>query len=71
MRIKTGILVRIILLAASLTLQALPLVAADKPEVLSFDRTRTALLVMDYQNEIVQFIPQKEQGPLLERPPWF
>lgn len=47
------------------------LLAADKqsnsPADLTFDKGRTAVLIMDYQNDIVAMLPEKEQGPLLER----
>ena len=33
---------------------------------LTLDASRTALLVMDYQSDIVGFVPAAEQGPLLE-----
>lgn len=43
-----------------------PIFAADKP-VLTIDRSRTALLIMDYQNDIVNFLPEKDRMPLLEK----
>lgn len=68
-------LVRILLLSAlffsCLNIPVAPLLAADKqsstPVELTFDKVRTAVLIMDYQNDIVAILPEKEQGPLLER----
>jgi nicotinamidase-related amidase len=54
-----------------LNMQGAPLLAADKqsstPPDLAFDKARTAVLIMDYQNDIVGMLPEKERGPLLER----
>jgi len=63
------------LVAMFLTPSATVLFASDKEEAakvpapagLSIDKSRTALLIMDYQNDIVGMLPEKEQGPLLER----
>ena len=63
------------LLAMFLTASATALFAADKQETakapapagLSIDKSRAAVLIMDYQNDIVGMLPEKEQGPLLER----
>lgn len=63
------------LVVVFLTASAALLPAADKqkttkgptPAELSIDRSRTAVLIMDYQNDIVGMLPEKEQGPLLER----
>jgi hypothetical protein len=63
------------LLGAFLTLLATPLLAVDKqegmsvqmPDKLAFDNARTAVLIMDYQNDIVGMIPEKVQTPLLEK----
>jgi nicotinamidase-related amidase len=40
--------------------------AADKSAV-TIDKARTALLVMDYQNDILNFLPEKDRMPLLEK----
>ncbi len=37
------------------------------PETLTIDKDRTAVVIMDYQNEIVNLVPQEQQGPLLQR----
>jgi nicotinamidase-related amidase len=60
------------LAAVFMILSAATLHAVDKQEVpapagLSIDKSRTAVLVMDYQNDIVGMLPEKERGPLLER----
>jgi nicotinamidase-related amidase len=60
------------LAAVFLTVSATALHAVDKQEVpapagLSIDKSRTAVLIMDYQNDIVGMLPEKEQGPLLEK----
>ena len=64
------------LAAAALTLAPLtllaaepakPLTAAPSPPSLKLDARRTALLVMDYQNDIVDLLPAEERGPLLDR----
>ena len=63
------------LVALFLSTSATVLSAADKQETakalapaeLSIDNSRTAVLIMDYQNDIVGMLPEKEQGPLLER----
>ncbi len=63
------------LLVAFLTSSFTPLFAANKQEgqkiqtgaKLAFDNARTAVLIMDYQNDIVGMIPEKEQTPLLEK----
>ncbi len=34
---------------------------------LTIDKRKTAVLIMDYQNEIVQMLPPEKQKPLLER----
>lgn len=34
---------------------------------LIIEKTKTAILVMDYQNEIVAMLPQEQQKPLLQR----
>jgi nicotinamidase-related amidase len=61
------------LVAAALVLVARPALAADPPSApagasaVTLDPARSALLVMDYQNDIVGMLPPKEQGPLLDR----
>jgi nicotinamidase-related amidase len=59
------------LLFSCLNMQGAPLLAADKqsntPADLTFDKGRAAVLIMDYQNDIVGMLPEKEQGPLLEK----
>ena len=40
--------------------------AVEKP-ALTIDRSRTALLIMDYQNDIVNLLPEKEREPLLDK----
>ncbi|HAM52872.1 MAG TPA: hydrolase [Nitrospiraceae bacterium] len=37
------------------------------PDKLALDNGRTAVLIMDYQNDIVGMLPEKEQMPLLEK----
>jgi nicotinamidase-related amidase len=41
--------------------------AAPAPAALALDAKRTALLVMDYQNDIVALLPAEEREPLLNR----
>jgi len=36
------------------------------PEIV-LDKAHTAMLIMDYQNDIVSMIPEKDQSPLLDR----
>ena len=63
------------LLAAFLILSATPLPAVDKQEgtkaqvqeMPAFEPSRTSVLIMDYQNDIVAMLPEKEQAPLLEK----
>jgi nicotinamidase-related amidase len=60
---------------AALILPSHPMIAAGaqdapKPPVtkeLAFDRGRTAVLVMDYENDILGMLPEKAQAPLLDR----
>jgi nicotinamidase-related amidase len=57
---------------AMLALCASSAFAADaaKPAAkteLSIERARTAVLVMDYQNDIVNMMPEKTRGPLLDK----
>ena len=40
---------------------------AAEPPALTIDRSRTALLIMDYQNDIVNFLPEKDREPLLDK----
>jgi nicotinamidase-related amidase len=40
--------------------------AADRSAT-AIDKTRTALLIMDYQNDIINFVPEKDRAPLLEK----
>jgi nicotinamidase-related amidase len=60
-----------VLFFSCLNMPGAPLPAADKqssaPPDLAFDKARTAVLIMDYQNDIVGMLPEKERGPLLER----
>jgi len=57
-----------------LCLHTIPAMAAEiqdrpKPPMtkeLSLDREHTAVLVMDFQNDIVGFLPEKARGPLLD-----
>ncbi len=44
----------------------MPVLAADKP-ALTIDKSRTALLIMDYQNDILNFLPEKDRDPLLDK----
>ncbi|MEK7847467.1 MAG: cysteine hydrolase [Chloroflexota bacterium] len=37
------------------------------PETLTIDKARTAIIIMDYQNDIVGSVPAEQQGPLLQR----
>ena len=54
---------------AMLCLQGLSAEAAENPGAreLTLDRSRTAVLVMDYENDILGMLPEKAQAPLLER----
>lgn len=58
---------------AFLIVSPAPTRAADLREgakaqaALGLDPARTAVLIMDYQNDIVGMLPEKEQAPLLER----
>lgn len=45
---------------------AMSALAVDKP-ALTIDKSRTALLIMDYQNDIVNFLPEKDREPLLDK----
>ncbi len=36
-------------------------------ETLTIDKARTAVVIMDYQNDIVGMVPPEQQGPLLQR----
>ena len=40
---------------------------AGTPATLTLDTKRTAVLVMDYQNDVVDMVPSQEQAPLLDR----
>ncbi len=44
----------------------IPTSAAEKPAV-TINRIRTALMIMDYQNDIVNILPEKDRAPLLEK----
>lgn len=63
------------LLGVFLTSSVTPLLAVDKQEgtkiqtrdKLAVDNDRTAVLIMDYQNDIIGMLPEKEQTPLLEK----
>jgi nicotinamidase-related amidase len=54
---------------AMVCLQGLPATAAENPVAreLTLDRSRTAVLVMDYENDILGMLPEKAQAPLLDR----
>ena len=62
-------------LASALSLWPAWAYAADKPSGpktpakhdLALDRGRTAILIMDYQNDIVAMLPEKARGPLLDK----
>ena len=62
-------------LLAALCLQPTWANAADKADGsqppaktdLAIDRGRTAVLIMDYQNDIVAMLPEKARGPLLDK----
>ena len=64
----------VVILAAISSLQASPAVAADKPDApkspaksqLSLDRGRTAVLIMDYENQILGMLPEKTQAAVLD-----
>jgi len=70
-----GILVRTVLLAAFLTLSVTPALAIETKESTklqtqnkpAFDSAKTAVLIMDYQNDIVGMLPENKQSPLLEK----
>jgi nicotinamidase-related amidase len=57
------------------SLQGIPAIAAEAQEApmnpvtktFSLDRGRTAVLVMDFENDIVGMLPEKVQAPLLDR----
>ena len=66
MRFINRIMLSLALAIMFLTVFKTPVFAADKP-ALSIDKTRTALLIMDYQNDIVNFLPEKDRMPLLEK----
>ena len=61
-------------LAAISILQGTPAIAADKPDApknsaksgLSIDRGRTAVLIMDYENQILGMLPEKTQAAVLD-----
>ncbi|MGA7741911.1 MAG: isochorismatase family cysteine hydrolase [Polyangia bacterium] len=61
-------------LATIPSLQATPAMAADKPDAaknpakseLSIDRGRTAVLIMDYENQILGMLPEKTQVAILD-----
>jgi len=55
-----------VLTALLLAVFTIPIFAAEKPTV-TIDRARTALLIMDYQNDIVNILPEKDRAPLLEK----
>ncbi|HXW69287.1 MAG TPA: cysteine hydrolase [Dissulfurispiraceae bacterium] len=62
-----------VLLAFLLISSVKPAAAIDTPEKvqthkkLVFDSARTAVLIMDYQNDIIAMLPEKERLPLLEK----
>ncbi len=62
----TRIVFRIALAAALLVLLQTSPGAADQADF-SIDKARTALLIMDYQNDIVNILPEKDRAPLLEK----
>jgi nicotinamidase-related amidase len=70
MRTATHVAVVLGVLCGILSAQAR---ATDKPEpskakpALTLDRGHTALLVMDYQNDIVGMVPEAARAPLLEK----
>lgn len=61
--------------ATVLSLQGNPAIAAETPNAskipvtreLSVDRGRTAVLIMDYENDIVNMLPEKSRTPLLDK----
>ena len=63
------------LLVALLTLHGVPATAADPstaqkektPIKLACDPAHTALLIMDYQNDILGYLPENAQAPLLDK----
>jgi len=63
------------LFAAFLASSVTPVLAIDTKEgtkmqtqnKLTLDSARTAVLIMDYQNDIIGMLPEKEQSPLLEK----
>jgi len=71
-------IVKSALLVAALTmlpgLQGTPAIAADKPDApkapakneLAIDRGRTAVLIMDYENQILGMLPEKTQTAVLD-----
>lgn len=61
--------------SAALCLHGNSAIAAETPETLkkpvsgelSFDRTTSAVLIMDYENAIINMLPEKSRAPLLEK----
>jgi|ERR1700693_1308519 len=68
-------MMRILLLCVFLSAGNTVLAAAGKQEMekggsmpeIAFDHAHTAVLIMDYQNDIVSMLPEKEQPLLLDR----
>ena len=69
-RMKPALLV--VALATMSSLQGTPAIAADKQDKnsakseLSIDRGRTAVLIMDYENQILGMLPEKPQTAVLD-----
>ncbi len=66
MRFNNRIMLSLALAILLLPVFKVQVFAEDKP-ALTIDKTRTALLIMDYQNDIVNFLPEKDRAPLLEK----
>ena len=68
-------IVHMLVLVVLLNLSGAAVIAAEVPPVpqgtaaktLTLASDHTALLIMDYQNDIFSFLPEKEQAPLLEK----
>ena len=64
----------VVALATISSLQGTPAIAADKQDApknpakseLSIDRGRTAVLIMDYENQILGMLPEKTQAAVLD-----
>lgn len=75
MSVMKRIWLSILLIPFFVTIQSTSLLSDEKQDLLSGSAsgnfslrgTRTAILIMDYQNEIINLLPKKDQSSLLER----